>query len=138
MKSEIKPEFKSEIKSPRYEIRIHGIFESAHYLYDYHGPGENEALHGHTFEAEVFLSSQELHNGISIDFLEIREIFQKLLDELDHKCLNTIKPFNSTNPTSENIARHFYDKLIVHLEKGQYITQVKIWEGPSNYASYIV
>ena len=61
-----------------YEIRIHGIFESAHYLYSYYPDGSDEELHGHTWEAEVFAKSANLKNGISVDFLELRKTFDQI------------------------------------------------------------
>jgi len=123
--------------APGYRIRIHGIFESAHYLYDYHGPGKNEALHGHTFEAELFVESEGLNNGISVDFLTVRERFDRLMEEMDHKCLNTIPPFIEKNPTSENIAHHIFDTVRGELPPGASIAEVRVWEGPKHYASYL-
>lgn len=119
-----------------YQIRLHGIFESAHYLYDYHGEGKNEALHGHTFEAELFIDSYKLTGGISVDFLEVQTVFDEQMKTLDHRCLNTIEPFQETNPTSENIAHYLYDKLKPSVPKGASIAEVRVWEGPKHYASY--
>ncbi len=120
----------------KYRIRIHGIFESAHYLYDYHGPGENEVLHGHSFEAEVFIESTRLENGISVDFLPVQKKFDLLMDELDHKCLNTLEAFREINPTSENLARYIYERL--KDVSGGRIAEVRVWEGPKHYASFCV
>ena len=119
-----------------YQIRIHGIFESAHYLYDYHGEGKNEALHGHTFEVELFINSYKLKNGISVDFLKVREKFDSLMLDLDHICLNKIIPFSEINPTAENIGKYIYNTLKEFLLTGAYIHEVRVWEGPKNFASY--
>ena len=122
--------------SGKYQIRIHGIFESAHYLYDYHGPGKNESLHGHTYEVEVFIRSTKLENGIGVDFVEIQKDLNVLTAELDHKCINTVEPFKEVNPTAENLARHFFDRLKKTVDEGSFIYEVKVWEGPNNHASY--
>lgn len=120
-----------------YKIRIHGLFESAHYLYDYHGPGKNEALHGHSFETEVFVENRHISKGISVDFLPIQKRLDELMKELDHKCLNTMEAFSTVNPTAENIAKHIYNHLKGELEKGASIVEVRVWEGPKHYASFL-
>lgn len=120
-----------------YRIRIHDIFESAHYLYKYYKDGSDEELHGHTFEAELFIDSPELHNGISVDFLEIRKNFETLCKKLDHTLLNEIDPFSKQNPTAENLARFFYDELRQYVPAVARISEIRIWEGPQNHASFI-
>ncbi len=120
-----------------YKIRIHGIFESAHYLYNYYPDGSDEDLHGHTWEAEVFIESQKLVNGISVDFLDVRKKFDSLVQDMDHICINEYPPFNESSPTAENIANYFFQKLKGSIPKDACISEVRIWEGPKNWASYI-
>lgn len=120
----------------KYRIRIHGIFESAHYLYNYYPDGSDEELHGHTWEAEVFLDSHRLNNGISVDFLDIRKAFDQLMIDLDHVCLNEIEPFDKVNPTAENLANYIYQHIKGEIAQGAICHEVRVWEGPKNYASY--
>ncbi|MDH4261532.1 MAG: 6-carboxytetrahydropterin synthase [Spirochaetia bacterium] len=120
----------------KYEIRIDGMFESAHFLYDYFGPGKNEPVHGHTYQVELFIGSNKLRNGISVDFLEVRVEFDKLMIELDHICLNTRAPFTEMSPTAENIAEHVFNYIKGYVRDDARITQVKVWEGPKNSASF--
>ena len=119
-----------------YQIRVHGIFESAHYLYNYYQDGSDEELHGHTWEAEVFVKTRQMQNGISVDFLDIRKKFDLIIDALDHTSLNDFGPFKELNPTAENIAHYIYDELKGSLREGESISEVRVWEGPKNHASY--
>jgi 6-pyruvoyltetrahydropterin/6-carboxytetrahydropterin synthase len=112
------------------------MFESAHFLYDYYGPGKNEPVHGHTYRVELFIGGNKLRNGISVDFLEVRKEFDKLMTELDHICLNTKPAFAETSPTAENIAEYIFNHIKGHVSDDARITQVKVWEGPKNSASF--
>ena len=120
----------------RYQIRVHGIFESAHFLYNYYPDGRDEELHGHTWEAEVFAANNTLSNGISVDFLKLRSSFDILIENLDHTLINEHPDFEGINPTAENIAYYVYNKLKKTVPKNAVISEVRIWEGPKNYASY--
>ena len=121
----------------KYQIRIHGIFESAHYLYNYYPDGSDEELHGHTWEAEVFISTnKKLQNGISVDFLDARKKFDELILNLDHVCLNELSYFKENNPTAENIAFYIFKNLKNSIPKNSFISENRVWEGPKNYASY--
>ncbi|MDH5719397.1 MAG: 6-carboxytetrahydropterin synthase [Spirochaetia bacterium] len=119
-----------------YQIRVEGIFESAHYLYNYYSDGRNEELHGHTFKAEVFCLSKKLSNGISIDYYTVHKELEKIVDYLDHKCLNDIDYFKKENPTSENIAKYIYRKITEKLPENTILSEIRVWEGPKFYASF--
>jgi 6-pyruvoyl-tetrahydropterin synthase len=58
------------------------------------------------------------------------------MNDLDHICLNVRPPFLETNPTAENIAEYIFDCIKVYVHEDARITQVKVWEGPKNYASF--
>ena len=56
-------------------------------------------LHGHNWIITVYCRSEELNQeGMVTDFSLVKNIVQ---DQLDHKVLNDVLPFN---PTAENIA----------------------------------
>ena len=56
---------------------------------------------------------------------------------MEHVLINNLPEFNSINPTAENIARWFYSGLKEVVKKeGACVREIRIHEGPSNYAVY--
>jgi len=134
-----------------YADRIELIFDAGHRLLKY--KGKCEAPHGHTFKAEIMLSSEKIEQmGFVIDFVELRDKVGKWVDEnWDHaflvngqdeellRALNMLKEkkifaFHNQNPTAEVMAKYLYD----HVRRlyGSLISKVRIWESPNQYAEY--
>lgn len=122
----------------KYIIRVASVFESSHFLYRYFPDGSDEPMHGHSWKVEVFIASSELKNGISVDFVETKKALKEICSQLDHSLINDFSPFKKENPTSENIARYIYVLLKekVFLPEYAFIKEVRVWEGPQNYASF--
>jgi len=117
-----------------YDIKIEGIFSSAHNLRGY--KGKCEALHGHNWRVEIVVSSAKLDNiGMVMDFKSLKEKLYNLLEKLDHKYLNNIAYFKKINPTSENIAKYIYDNL---KKKVPALYSVTVWESDKACATYHV
>ena len=85
-----------------YEIKIITTFAAAHSLRNY--PGNCKNIHGHNWKIEVVMQGNSLDNlGMSIDFRMLKQETESLLQKLDHTYLNDHEPFNTLNPTAENI-----------------------------------
>ena len=114
--------------APRYTMKIVTDFAAAHYLRDYEGVCNR--LHGHNWKVEVNVSATRLDKvGMGMDFKDIKDATRQLLGGLDHYNLNDIAPFDSINPTAENIAAFFYQKLSEFLNSDAVkVSGVTIWE----------
>lgn len=119
-----------------YEVTVRQHFDAAHCLRGY--PGRCERLHGHRFEVAVTLKGDRLNEiGMLYDFTELKSHLKELLSHLDHFSLNDVPPFDSQNPSSENIARFFYEELKARLgEDARLLARVRVWESPEAWATY--
>jgi len=115
-----------------YSLRVESNFSSAHNLREY--KGKCEELHGHNWKIEATVESLTLDKtGMVMDFKFIKGELNKILEKLDHKYLNKLKPFDKTNPTSENIARFIYEAL---KRKVAGLKSITVWENPTSSATY--
>ena len=119
-----------------YELKIISQFAAAHMLRDFEGGCER--LHGHNWKIEVYVTGNRLEeNGLLIDFRDIKEATNKVLDKLDHRFLNELEPFKTINPSSENIACHIFNSLSPEFNNNEVrIAKVTVWESDSACASY--
>ena len=119
-----------------YHLMIKTSFAAAHNLINYQGDCEN--LHGHNWRVEVTVAARELDEaGLGIDFKILKKLTNKLLDELDHKYLNDLKPFQTSSPSSENISRYLFERLSATLNNENVtVERVNVWESENACASY--
>ncbi len=119
----------------RYEVSVQTTFAASHQLRGY--KADLEPLHGHNFRVEAFVHVEELDElGVVIDFIELEKSLAELVAPYDHRHLNELPPFDQTNPTTENLARFFYEELEKKLPKGTRLRLVKVWEAPTYSAAY--
>lgn len=119
-----------------YEITIETHFSSAHRLRNYNG--ECERLHGHNWKVTVSIASDKLDDlGMVMDFRELKDETNRLMDEFDHQYLNEVPPFTELNPTTENIAKYIFDELSKVIDTDSVkVNEVAVWESPTCSASY--
>ncbi|MBF0280947.1 MAG: 6-carboxytetrahydropterin synthase QueD [Zetaproteobacteria bacterium] len=99
---------------PRYELVIETDFAAAHQLRDY--PGDCARLHGHNWRVELYVSCEELDPlGLAVDYKILKRELKAALAPWDHYFLNEIKPFDTINPSSENVARVLYEAMAERL-----------------------
>jgi len=125
------------MKVNKFEVYVENSFSAAHHLRLYKGKCEN--LHGHNWKVGVIVSSSKLNTQqMVIDFVKLKKVLNKILDQLDHKYLNNLPFFKNNQPTAENIAKFIYEKLKEKLLKYKNIQKIKVivWETPTQYASY--
>ena len=124
---------------PRYSVHIEARFEAAHNLRSYRGVAE--PLHGHSYRviAEVASPSGGLDgDDIAVDFISARAALENLAKRLDYGYINDVEPFNTTNPSAENIAAWFHRELSGALAtENAIVRSITLWEGPTNYVTFV-
>jgi 6-pyruvoyltetrahydropterin/6-carboxytetrahydropterin synthase len=120
-----------------YEVTIIKSFSAAHVL-DKIG-GKCEELHGHNFKVEITVGADELNkNGLLIDFRFLKKCLGEILEDIDHKHLNTLDSFIGINPSAENIAKYLFEKMNLKINMtGVNLVRVKIWESENASVTYI-
>jgi len=89
-------------------------------------------LHGHTFAIEVHLEGEiDGTKGWLLDFNELCAAVEPEIDRLDHAVLNEVEGLE--NPTSENLAAWFWDRLAGRLPQ---LSLIVVRESPSSACFY--
>ena len=90
--------------------RKHEI-STAHRIYEH--SGKCERLHGHNFAVELTVEGERLeaNTEILLDFKLLKQALKTTLEELDHRILNEVAPFDGMNPSSENLSRHIWGRV---------------------------
>ena len=122
-----------------YEVTVQDTFSSGHYLRDYYGKCENP--HGHNYRVLVTLVGEHLEsNGLLLDFKLLKRILQPTIQYLDHFMINDLEPFTTLNPSAENIAKYFFDRVsgqLLEMTGGRVrVKDCTIWETDTSYACY--
>ncbi|RLA07894.1 MAG: 6-carboxytetrahydropterin synthase QueD [Gammaproteobacteria bacterium] len=111
-----------------YKLKTINEFSSAHFLKDYDGDCKN--LHGHNWQVETIVEAKKLNQiGIAIDFKQIRNTTEQVINKLDHTNLNDLEVFKDMNPTAENIAKYIYRQIgeLINSENVK-IKAITLWE----------
>lgn len=121
-----------------YELNVSTTFDAAHFLRDYEG--RCSRMHGHTWTVEVTLAGEELGpSHLLVDFNDVKQLLDRLLDQYDHACLNETPPFDEISPTSENLARSFFESLekeVGGLAQDIHLLRVRVAESSNTSATY--
>jgi len=117
-------------------------FDSAHFLPLHKGKCHN--LHGHTYKLQIGISVSRLDkNGMVIDFADLKESTNYVLENLDHKCLNEISAvglmhgFPADCPTAEMMVIWLAEVALPKvLNPNMQIEKVRLYETPTSYAEW--
>ena len=111
---------------------------AGHALRGYKGKCEN--THGHNYKVRVVLAGEELDKvGLLYDFVQLKQRMAEVIRSLDHVYLNDIAPFTEINPSAENIAKYFFEKLsklLPDAPNGSWLDQVTVFETDTTTATY--
>lgn len=101
------------------DIFIKTHFSGGHHLRDY--PGNCEHPHGHNWKVKVTVRADKLDElGMGIDFKVLKKHVNTVIDDLDHRDLNSHPGFQDKNPSSEHIAMHIFAQLRSTLDDARY------------------
>jgi 6-pyruvoyltetrahydropterin/6-carboxytetrahydropterin synthase len=117
-----------------FEVSVAGHFAASHMLRGYEGKCKN--LHGHTWKVEVALAGNKLNDtGMLIDFVDVKKKLNGFLETLDHVHLNDLPVFQDINPTTENIAKHVFEKFS-EICRPLELKRVRVWESDASSVTY--
>jgi 6-pyruvoyltetrahydropterin/6-carboxytetrahydropterin synthase len=120
-----------------FEITIEETFSSGHALRNYRGKCEN--VHGHNYRCQVQVEGADLDDiGLLVDFVELKKVVHSVLDRMDHQWLNDWPPFDTLNPSAENMAKFIFDEVtsLLHPRAGVKVGWVRLWETDTSSAIY--
>ncbi len=118
-----------------FEVSVEETFAAGHSLRNYRGKCEN--VHGHNYRVQITVEGEDLNSiGLLVDFADVKRAVRAVVARLDHQFINDISPFDTVNPSAENMARYFYDEISKSLPPGPRIREVKIWETDITSATY--
>jgi 6-pyruvoyltetrahydropterin/6-carboxytetrahydropterin synthase len=114
-----------------FEIRKSLEFSAAHALRDYVGPCAR--THGHNYRIEAIVRGEALDpREILIDFYDLDRILAAVVEQVDHRDLNGVPPFDRVNPTAEAIAAWFYRQMAEPVREATggraVLAAVRLWE----------
>lgn len=118
-----------------YQLTVTGHFAAAHSLRNF--KGRCEALHGHNWKVEVVVSGSQLDQAdLLMDFGELKKLMNQAMDQLDHRYLNEVPPFDQVNPSSEMIAKWLFENIAQGLPPQVRMHSVSAWESHRAKATY--
>ena len=121
-----------------FEVCVEETFAAGHALRGYKGKCEN--VHGHNYRVCLTLEGPELDAvGLLVDFVHVKQVIKNVIAAVDHKFLNDFAPFDTVNPSAENIAKYFYDEVSKQMRaapNGARIASITVWETDTTAATY--
>lgn len=120
-----------------WRLTVRSEFSSAHALRHYRGKCEN--IHGHNYGVEVTVEGRVLSadTELVMDFSELKKLLKNVLDNLDHQLLNRVPPFDSHNPSSENLSWYIWQRMQPGIPDNVRLYSVTVSEKAAQSATYM-
>ncbi|MDY7013665.1 MAG: 6-carboxytetrahydropterin synthase, partial [Cyanobacteriota bacterium] len=98
------------------------------------GAGSNFPGHGHNYVLYVSLQEELDRYGMVQNLSTVKRVIKReVTDGLDYAYLNQVwEEFEQTLPTTENIARVIWQRLVPHLP----VVKIQLFEHPQLWAEY--
>jgi len=130
-------------------VTVKVYFEAAHRLHNPQQPDEwnrrifgkcnNPHGHGHNYVLEVAVTGEvDPETGFLIDMKDLKGILERVVvREVDHRHLNLEVPWlEGINPTAENLARVFFERVMPALPEDVGLASVTVHETERNSATF--
>jgi 6-pyruvoyltetrahydropterin/6-carboxytetrahydropterin synthase len=90
--------------------------------------------HGHNYILFVSLKGELNKNGMVLNLSDVKQVIKReVTSQLDFSYLNDVwAEFQQTLPTTENIARVIWQRLVPHLP----LVRIQVFENPELWAEY--
>lgn len=107
-------------------------FDAAHFLPHVPDGHKCKNMHGHTYRLRVCIKGQPHEKlGWVMDFKDLKDVVNPIIDQLDHKLLNDIPGLE--NSTAENITIWIWKKINPLL---QGLSRIELYETPTTGVIY--
>lgn len=107
-------------------------FEAAHFLS--HHKGKCKRMHGHRWDVEVTVEGEMQGDPpMVMDFGELREIVDKVIEYLDHSALNV--QLSLSDPTAEILSLWLFNEINPQLPFEVSVKEVRVYESPDSWAT---
>ena len=124
-----------------FEVHVTTTFPAAHALRNYYG--KTEPIHGHNWRAKITIAGPQVDSmGLLIDFVPLQKEIARVIGRLDHQFLNEVTPFDTVNPSAENIAHYLWQEFSVSVPPMQpefsvSVSRIEVWETDTCSAVYL-
>jgi 6-pyruvoyltetrahydropterin/6-carboxytetrahydropterin synthase len=123
-----------------FELRVEHSFPAGHALRAY--PGKCAHVHGHNYRVQIAVEGPRLNEiGLLMDFSDLKRTLRAVCERLDHEFLNDLAPFQTVNPSAENLARYIFEEVGLLLAEplraaGVRLTEAVVQETDTAWAVY--
>jgi len=121
-----------------FQVSVDESFSAGHALRGYKGKCENP--HGHNYKVRITVEGPNLDSiGLLYDFTHLKRVMREIIGGVDHIYLNDKPPFDTLNPSAENLAKYFFDETTRQMSaapEGARIASVTVWETDVSSATY--
>jgi len=121
-----------------FQVSVDESFSAGHALRGYKGKCENP--HGHNYKVRITIEGPALDSiGLLYDFTHLKRVMREIIGGVDHIYLNDQAPFDTINPSAENLAKYFFDETKRQMgagPEGAGIKSVTVWETDTSSATY--
>ena len=117
-----------------FSVRVSTAFNATHAVTI---KGVDETPHSHEWRVDVVFEGDSLdEDGLLVDFIEIENLIEKIIEPLKDSNLNTIKTLGGDNPSTERVAVYIGDALQTQINELVRVHSVTITEAPNCQATY--